>query len=165
MTMLARSFPHPKLTITLAILWLALNNDVSLGQLIVAAIVGWAVPKVTSVYWQDHARIGNPRAILEYCAIVLKDIVLSNLQVANLVLFRPGSTLRSRFITVPLELRSAEAITVLAATITLTPGTLSADLSADGRALLVHCLDIADPDAAVADIKQRYERRLLEIFR
>ena len=163
--MLARAFPHPLLSIFIVILWVLLNNDVSVGNLGLGAGVGWAVPKVTSIYWPDHARIGNPGAILEYCAIVLKDIVVSNLQVAYLVLFRRGDTLRSRYITVPLELRSAEAITVLAATITLTPGTLSADLSADGQALLVHWLDAGDPDEAVAGIKQRYERRLMEIFR
>jgi multicomponent K+:H+ antiporter subunit E len=67
-------------------------------------------------------------------------------------------------VTVPLELTTAEAITVLAGTITLTPGTVSADLSADGRALLVHCLEAPDPEGVVATIKERYERRLLEIF-
>jgi multicomponent K+:H+ antiporter subunit E len=46
----------------------------------------------------------------------------------------------------------------------MTPGTVSADVAADGRSLLVHCLDTADPDAVRDDIKQRYERRLREIF-
>jgi multicomponent K+:H+ antiporter subunit E len=45
-----------------------------------------------------------------------------------------------------------------------TPGTVSADLSSDGTKLLVHCLDADDPDAVVAEIKHRYERRLREIF-
>jgi multicomponent K+:H+ antiporter subunit E len=53
---------------------------------------------------------------------------------------------------------------VLACTITMTPGTVSADVSADQRALLVHCLETDDPDAVVAQIKSRYERRLKEIF-
>ncbi len=157
-------FPHPALSVLIVILWLLLNNDFSLGTLALGAIVGWAVPKVTSIYWPESARIRNPIAILGYCAIVLKDIVISNLQVAYLVLFRRGDSLRSGYITVPLDLRSAEAMTVLAATITLTPGTLSADFSADGRALLVHCLDLDDPVEAVATIKDRYERRLMEIF-
>ena len=64
----------------------------------------------------------------------------------------------------PLALTSPEAITVLAGTITMTPGTVSAELSADGRALLVHGLDVPDPEALVAEIKSRYEARLLEIF-
>jgi multicomponent K+:H+ antiporter subunit E len=80
------------------------------------------------------------------------------------VLFRRAETLRSRFITVPLDLRTPEAITVLAGTITMTPGTVSADVSADMRALLVHCLETDDPDGVVAQIKSRYERRLKEIF-
>ena len=61
-------------------------------------------------------------------------------------------------------LSSPEAISALAGTITLTPGTLSADLSADGRALLVHCLETKDAEATVANIKSRYETRLQRIF-
>jgi multicomponent K+:H+ antiporter subunit E len=67
-------------------------------------------------------------------------------------------------VTVPLELRTPEAITTLAGTITMTPGTLTADVSAEGHALLVHCLDAPDPDAVRDEIKSRYERRLMEIF-
>jgi multicomponent K+:H+ antiporter subunit E len=46
----------------------------------------------------------------------------------------------------------------------MTPGTVSCDLSAQGHNLLVHCLDTSDPDAVRDQIKQRYERRLKEIF-
>jgi len=46
----------------------------------------------------------------------------------------------------------------------MTPGTVSATLSADGRALLVHCLETYDPDKTVSDIKARYETRLQRIF-
>jgi multicomponent K+:H+ antiporter subunit E len=67
-------------------------------------------------------------------------------------------------VVIPLDLRQPEAITVLAGTITLTPGTVSADLSEDGHSLLVHALDAPDPDAIRDEIKTRYERRLMEIF-
>src|SRR5690606_16786829 len=100
-----------------------------------------------------------------YVGIVLWDIVLANFQVAWVILTRRNRDVRSRWLVVPLELRSAEAITVLAGTISLTPGTVTSDVSADGRALLVHALDVADPDAEVARIKQRYETRLLRMFR
>lgn len=162
--MLARTFPHPLLSVVVGLLWLLLANQYTPGTMAMAAIIGWAVPRVTRTYWPDSARIRRPLAIAEYFATVLKDIVMSNVQVAYLVLFRRGDTLRSRYIAVPLDLTSAEAITVLAATITMTPGTVSADLAADGRALLVHCLEVGDPDAAVAGIKRRYERLLMEIF-
>ena len=162
--MLARVLPHPVLSACLAVLWLFLINDFSAGHVVLGVLVGFAVPKLTSAYWPDPPRLRRPGAVLEYAAIVLADIVVSNVQVAYLVLFRRGETLRSRFVTVPLALRSGEGIAVLAGTITLTPGTVSADLSADGGALLVHCLETEDPEAVVAHIKDRYERRLRGIF-
>ena len=64
----------------------------------------------------------------------------------------------------PLDIFSPEAITILAGTITLTPGTVSADLSDGGHSLLVHALDVDDADAMRDEIKDRYERRLKEIF-
>ena len=161
---LLRAFPHPLLSVTLWLVWLLLVNEVSAGQAVLGAIIAFAIPRITSVYWPDRPRIRRPAAVLGYLAIVLKDIVISNVQVAYWVLFRRGESLRSTFITVPLDLRTAEAITALAGTITLTPGTVSADLSADGRSLLVHCLEAPDPDEVVAQIKDRYERRLKEIF-
>ena len=75
-----------------------------------------------------------------------------------------SSELRTRWVSVPLELSSPEAITVLAGTVTVTPGTVSCDLSADGRYLLVHCLDAPDTEQIVREIKTRYEARLKEIF-
>jgi multicomponent K+:H+ antiporter subunit E len=65
---------------------------------------------------------------------------------------------------VPLDIRVPEGIATLAGTITMTPGTVSSDLSADGKALLVHGLHVPDEDDTIATIKSRYEARLLEIF-
>jgi multicomponent K+:H+ antiporter subunit E len=162
--MIGRLFPHPLLSATIAFVWLLLVNDASAGHIVLAAFLGWAIPKLTSAYWPDRPRIRHPMAVLRYMAVLFHDIAISSLQVAYLVLFRRGETLQSRFVTVPLDLRTAEAISALAGTITLTPGTLSADLSADGRALLVHCLETEDPERTVAQIKERYERPLKEIF-
>jgi multicomponent K+:H+ antiporter subunit E len=72
--------------------------------------------------------------------------------------------LRPCFVVVPLDLRDELAISLLANTICLTPGTVSASLSADRRSLLVHALDCADPAALVTEIKQRFEAPLKEIL-
>ena len=162
--MTARFLPHPMLSLVLAAGWVALAGSLEPGTLIMAAVLGWLVPLVTDRYWNEIPRIRRPWLFLSYGAVVLWDILVSNVQVAGLVLFRKGGSLRSRFVTVPLDLTTAEAIATLSATITLTPGTLTADLSADGRALLVHCLETDDPAATVSQIKNRYERRLKEIF-
>ncbi len=164
MTMRQRILPHPFLTAVLAIVWVLLVNDFSVGNLLFGLILGIVIAKITSPYWPGRPKIRNPLAIMEYAVVVMWDIVVSNVLVAYLVLFRRSESLRSRFITVPLDLKSPEAIAMLAGTITMTPGTVSSDLAADGRSLLVHCLETDDPDATVANIKSRYESRLMRIF-
>lgn len=162
--MMRRWLPHPRLSVFVALIWLALVNEISAGAIVMGLVLGVLMPILTAPFWPDAPRLRRPLLLLEYAGVVVWDIVLANLQVARLILSVPNDRLRSRYVTVPLALTTPEAITVLAGTITMTPGTLSAELSADGRALLVHGLDVPDPDALVADIKTRYEARLLEIF-
>lgn len=162
--MLRRILPHPVLSVTLAMVWLLLVNDLSAGAVVLGAVIGVTVPLLTAPYWPDRPRLRFGRAMLRYLAVLLWDIIVANFEVAWIILTRPSARLRSAWLIIPLEVRSPEAITVLAGTISLTPGTVSTDLSACGRALLVHALDVADPDGAVARIKARYEAPLKEIF-
>jgi multicomponent K+:H+ antiporter subunit E len=162
--MLRRLIPHPFLSLALVLVWLGLVNTFTLGNLILGAAIGLIVPMMTAAYWPNRPRLRRPLMIVEYVLVVLWDIIVANVQVAMVILFRRESTIRSHWIPVPLELTSAEAITVLAGTITMTPGTVSATLAADGGAILVHCLHTDDPDGVRGEIKARYERRLLEIF-
>ena len=162
--MTRRFLPHPRLSLFVTLIWLALVNEISAGAVVMGVALGVLMPIVTGPFWPDPPKLRRPLKMLEYCGVVVWDIILANLQVARLILRVPNEQLRSRYVTVPLALTSPEAITVLAGTITMTPGTVSAELSADGRALLVHGLDVPDPEALVADIKSRYEARLLEIF-
>lgn len=162
--MLRRLFPHPLLTLALILIWMLLVNKIALGSLVLAAILGTAIPLLTEAYWPDRPRIRNLPALAAYVAILIWDIILANIAVAKIVLFKPNRDIRSAFITVPLDLRTPEAITILAATITLTPGTVTADMSACGRALLIHSLHAPDPDAIRDEIKSRYEARLKRIF-
>ena len=162
--MIARLLPHPLLTLLLVAVWQMLVNYVSLGTLVFGLILGILIPLLTAPYWPDRPRLKNPAMIVEFILIVLWDIVVANVSVAKIILFKRNEDMRPTWVTVPIDLRSPEAITVLAGTITMTPGTVSADVAADGSSLLVHCLDATDPDAVRDDIKQRYERRLREIF-
>jgi multicomponent K+:H+ antiporter subunit E len=65
---------------------------------------------------------------------------------------------------VPLDIRDPNGILALAGIITMTPGTLTADLTEDRRFLLVHAFDVDDEAALIAQIKARYEEPLREIF-
>ncbi len=162
--MLRRLFPHPLMTLALIVVWMLLVNRIALGSLVLAAILGTAIPLITEAYWPNRPRVRNLPALFAYVALVLWDIILANIAVARIVLFKPNRDIRPAWIAVPLDLRSPEAITMLAATITLTPGTITADMSACGRALLIHSLHAPDPDAIRDEIKSRYEARLKRIF-
>lgn len=162
--MIRRIFPHPYLSALLTLIWLLLVNRFSWNSLVFAIILSIAIPALTEPYWPDRAKLRHPLKILAYVLLVIWDIVKANIQVALIVLFKPNRKLQPAWITIPLELRSPEAIAVLAGTITLTPGTVSSDLSQDGHALLVHCLHAPDPKSVILDIKSRYETRLKEIF-
>lgn len=157
-------FPHPLLTLILAVVWILLQNKVSAGMVVFGLILGIIIPRITAIWWPDRPKSFNLGKMITYSFVVLWDIIVANLQVAWIVISVPNSKLKPAWIMVPLELKHPEAITVLAGTITLTPGTVSADLSSEGNSLLVHVLHTDDPDGVLDDIKTRYERRLLEIF-
>lgn len=162
--MIRRILPHPALSLMLVLVWLLLLNRFSAGGLALALAVGVIVPLVTSRFWPDRPRLRFGPQAAAYVGLVLWDILVANFQVAAIILFRRNRDLRARWMVIPLELRQPEAIAALAGTITLTPGTLTADVSGDGRALLVHALDLEDPEAEAARIKHRYEARLMRIY-
>lgn len=162
--MFAKLLPHPLLTVTLVVVWMLLLNAFSFGGLLMGLVLGLAIPMATSRYWPGVPRVRLGGRAAAYVLLVLWDILVANVQVAYLIVFRRADRLRSTWICIPLELRAPEAITTLAGTITLTPGTVSCDVAEDGSALLVHCLHEPDPEAAVVHIKRRYEARLKEIF-
>jgi len=162
--MLRHLIPHPFLSLALLFVWLALVNTVTVGNLILGTAFGLIIPMITAAYWPDRPHIARPWKVIEYVFIVLWDIVVANVQVAKIILFRREADIHSKWVPVPLDLTSAEAITVLAGTITMTPGTVSTMLSADGGCILVHCLHTDDPEAMRDQIKARYETRLKEIF-
>ena len=162
--MLKKFLPHPHLTLLLTVVWLLLANAYTVNSLVFGLLMGLVIPWITAPYWPDRPVIRNVPGIIEYIAIVIWDIIKSNIAVAKIVLFVPNDKLQPAWVTVPLDLHEPEAITVLAGTITMTPGTLTAELSADGHSLLVHCLHAPDPDGVRDEIKERYERRLKEIF-
>ena len=162
--MIRRLIPHPGLSLALIAVWLLLSDGVGRGTLVLALLVGIALPLLVAPSLRGTARLRRPWLVPGYLALVLWDILRANFTVARIVLFMPRRDLHPAWLRVPLDLHQPEAITALAATITLTPGTLSCDLSRDGRALLVHCLHAPDPQAVLAEIKTRYEARLKEIF-
>jgi multicomponent K+:H+ antiporter subunit E len=161
--MMNRILPHPGLSVLLVVMWVVMVNDLTFGTLFLGIVFGILVPIFTAPWWPGRPDVRFAPAIA-YCGVVLWDIVVANFQVAAIILFKPARDLRPAWLVVPLDLTSPEAITVFAGTISLTPGTVSSDVSACGTYLLVHALHAPDPAADVAKVKARYEARLKEIF-
>lgn len=158
-----RLFPHPVLTPVLALIWLLLNNSFEPGHILLGLFLAWVVPLFTVSFWPDRIHFARPLTLLRFVVIVLYDIIVANLTVARLILGRPKK-LRPMFVELPLDLRHDLAISLLANTISLTPGTVSAEFSAKQHCLIIHALHETDREALVARIKQRYEAPLKEVF-
>jgi multicomponent K+:H+ antiporter subunit E len=158
-----RLFPHPLLSLVIGILWLLLVGSMALAHLLLAAVLAWLLPWVCQHFWIYPVRIRGWLPLVRYAFVVLWDITLSNVTAARLVL-GPVKKLRPAFFSVPLDLTNPIAITVLANTITLTPGTVSANIAQDRSHILVHGLHVPDVELAIDTIKRRYEAPLKEIF-
>jgi multicomponent K+:H+ antiporter subunit E len=160
---LRQVLPHPLLTVVLAVTWVLLVNSLTIGQALLGLFLGWAIPVFTRRFWPDPVRIARPWWLVFFFVKVLWDILVANVAVALLILAGQRFA-RPAFVPVPLTLRTELAISILANTVSLTPGTVSAWLSPDRRILLVHGLRVTDPDALAQEIKTRYEKPLVYIF-
>lgn len=158
---------HPRLSLLLALVWLLLQQSVALPQLITAAVLGLGLP------WLLHGWLGPAQrrpararrlvVALRLAAVVLWDILRGNLAVARLAL-SPRARPRPAWVQLPLALRHPGAVHLLASVITMTPGTVSCVIDEDRWRLLIHVLDGDDPAAVVAEIRQRYEQPIRELF-
>lgn len=161
--MIKRLLPRPAQSVTLLVVWLLANMSVEPGQILLGGFLAMVLPPLTLRFWPDAPAIRSFRKLLKYTLVFLYDVLIANIQVAFWIV-GPVSRLRPRWIFIPLELDHPFSITLLAATVSLTPGTVSSHLSADRRVLVVHCLHTPDDADTVQQIKERYERPLKEIF-
>jgi len=158
-----RLLPHPLLSALLGLTWLALNNTVDPAHVLLATGIALLMPLLIGRFLPELPRLRAPATLLRLLLVVLGDIVVANVEVARRILGRE-SALRPAFVRVPLDLRDPLGVATLAAIVTLTPGTLSADLTDGGGSLVVHALHVDDAARLVATIKQRYEAPLRAIF-
>lgn len=158
-----RWLPMPVHSILLFVVWLLLNNTLAPGHLVLGAILALVIPLLCAPLQTPQPIVRRPMLAIRYALRVLADIVVANVEVAILVL-GPMRRLQPAFVAVPLDIRYELPRTVLASTVSLTPGTVSAELSEDGLWLYVHALHLTDEQALIETIKSRYEAPLKEIF-
>ena len=163
MKLTQRLLPHPMLSLLLLVIWLLLNNTIAPGHILLGMVFALTLPWITSAFWPADLRLHRPTLALRFTLLVLWDIVIANFDVARIIL-NPRSTPQPGFIELPLDTENEFAITVLAAVISLTPGTVSIDASENRTSLLIHSLNVDDEAAMVAHLKARYEAPIKEIF-
>ena len=143
--------------------WVAVTGEVSVANLLEGAVLAGLLVLLLRVPLRRRFRLEKVPKALGLLLYFLKEILLSNAAVARSLL-SPVSSLSPGIVAVPLDLKSDAGITVLANLITLTPGTLSLDVSPDRKTLFVHALHVEDPDAFRREVKEGFERRVKEVF-
>ena len=158
-----RLLPSLPLSITVFGFWLLMNDSISAGTVAMALLVALLIPPFAARLDREFARIGRLRGVPKLVGVLLWDILVANVTVAMQVL-GPERNIHPGFIWVPLDIANIHGIAALTSCITLTPGTVSSELSDDRRFLLVHVLDLGSAEEVVRQIQTRYEAPLMEIF-
>ncbi|MDA9003947.1 Na+/H+ antiporter subunit E [bacterium] len=155
--------PRPLHSLTLFVVWLLLSGQVNSATLTIATLLSLLIPRILTVFCDPIPMVKRPLAAAIYLAKLLYDIVLSSGHVTINVL-KPSHQLTPGFIRVPLLLEDEFVMALLASSVSLTPGTVSADVDEDKQYLYVHVLHLTDEEALVNTIIERYEMPLKRIF-
>jgi multicomponent Na+:H+ antiporter subunit E len=152
------------LNILLAIAWILLTGELTAENFIEGLIIGYII------LWVSKAALGGtryfkkiPKAISFFLYFV-KELIVANLKVAFDII-TPKDYMEPGIVAVPLDAETDMEITLLANLITLTPGTLSLDVSKDKKVLYIHTLYLEDTEKFRSEIKNGMEKRLLEVLR
>ncbi|WP_102127916.1 Na+/H+ antiporter subunit E [Deinococcus planocerae] len=151
------------LNLLLAVVWALFAGQVGTRELTIGFAVGFAVLALFPRALATHAYVGRVLAGLAFVGFFLRELTVANVQVALFAL-RPDPPLTPAIVAVPLRLRGEGALTFLAATIGLMPGTVVLGFSADRRTLYAHAIGTASAGAARAAIL-KVEDRLLRLLR
>lgn len=155
--------PMPFHTVLLFVVWLLLNNSMSVGHIVLALFFAITIPMLVNGMRDEHPKILKPWKAICYVLMVMKDIVVANVEVA-LWIIGPVKKLKPGFVAIPINIQSDLGITILASTVSLTPGTVSAEVSEDKQWLYIHALHLDNESELIETVKQRYEKPIKEIF-
>ncbi len=161
---MTRLFPFPFTSASILILWLLLNQSLSLGHVLLGTAIAIASGWVLGLLESPKERPKKLLSALRLMGLVFADVIHSNIAVARLIVTGGRRDRKSGFVDIPLELRSSYGLAILACIITATPGTLWVDFDPASGTLTIHVLDLIDENEWVSTVKNRYERLLQEIL-
>ena len=152
------------INLLLALAWVAVTGTFTLVNVVFGFVLGSLVLWIIRDEIRSAGYFNRSRRVFGLAGLFFYELVMSTLRVAWLVV-QPRIHMRPGFVAYPLKVQRDFEITLLAQLITLTPGTLSVDVSDDRRFLFIHAVDVPDPEALKADIAAGFERRIMETFR
>lgn len=155
--------PYPILTLALIVFWLLLAGF-SPGQLVLGTLVAVFASWAMTALRPDVPRVRKWPLLFKLLGIVIIDIVRSNIEVVSVILLGRSRGHSSEFVLMPLEIEDPTALSLLAIIVTSTPGSAWLEYDSRDRTVLLHVFDVADKDAWVVQVKNRYEKILLEVF-
>lgn len=152
------------LNLFIALLWMSLHNSWHLSTLIVGYLVGLLLIFALRRFNHQQFYFRRVLAIVRLLLLFFKELVLSSFFVLKEIL-RPTARIKPGIIAVPTHLRSDWELTVFSMLITLTPGTLTLEISEKRDILFIHTMDIADTELVVKQIKNTFESAIMEVTR
>ncbi|MCC5918273.1 MAG: Na+/H+ antiporter subunit E [Cryomorphaceae bacterium] len=152
------------MNILLTLVWVALTGKFEVSNFLFGFALNFGVLYVISRGNSDLKYFQRVPKTIGFLIFFIKELIKANLQVAYDVV-TPRDYMKPGIIGVPLDAKSDLEITLLANFITMTPGTLSLDVSTDKKTLYIHAMYVEDKEAFIRGIKDGFERRLLEIMR
>lgn len=152
------------INILLALLWSALTGQFTLENLTTGFVLGYIVLFLLRRVFKSGQYFDKGAQLFQFVVFFLWELLIANLRVARDVL-RPGPLrMKPRVIAVPIDLRGDVPVTLLANVLSLTPGTLSLDISDDQKILFVHAIHAPDSEKTILEIKQGFERLVTSLF-
>ena len=152
------------LNLLLALAWIALTGRFTPINLIIGFALGYILLWIMQRSGKPSIYFLKGRQVVHFILFFVWEVIVANLRVAYDVL-TPRQRMTPGIVAIPLDAETDGEITILANLITLTPGTLSLDVSEDRRVLFIHAMYIQDVDQFKESIKKELERRLLEVLR
>lgn len=148
----------------IAFLWMLLNTNSSGSSFIVGYVLGIAILLILRKSWTRPFYLRRLWATLKLLLIFIRELAISNFVVIGHIL-RPKLAIRPGIFAYETALTSAWEVTLLSCLICLTPGTLTLDVSGDGKTLYIHAIDIADAEELAAQIRGTFEQAIMEVTR
>jgi multicomponent Na+:H+ antiporter subunit E len=152
------------LNLLIGVIWMFLSESYSFASFIVGFVIGAALLYLLNRFIPDSYYFKHVKAILYLVFLFIRELLLANIEVLKWV-YKPKLDFQPGILALPIDVKKNWEITLLANLITLTPGTLSVDVSRDQRYIYIHALDLPDVNETIVSIKESFEKAIREVTR